>query len=79
MAIVVGAFQQHLGTDDELPPTSRLLEDLGVDSVALVTILMDLADELALDLSAAGAKLRDIRALADIVSLVESLSHEHAG
>ena len=53
-AVVVERFQQYLGTPDDLPLESLLLADLGVDSIALVTILLDLAEQLGLDLGVRG-------------------------
>lgn len=72
-AIVVEKFQRHSGAEQALPIESRLLEELGIDSIAFVTILMDLTDQLDLDLAAARVKLKHIRTLADVVALVESL------
>ena len=72
-AVVVERFQRYLGTTDELRLESLLLADLGVDSIALVTILLDLADELALDLASADVNLHDVQTLGDVASLVASL------
>ena len=72
-AVVVERFQQYLGTTDELPLESLLLADLGVDSIALVTILLDLAEQLDLDLGSADVNLHDVQTLGDVVSLVASL------
>jgi acyl carrier protein len=70
---VVERFQQYLGTTDELPLESLLLADLGVDSIALVTILLDLAEQLELDLASADVNLHTVQTLGDVVSLVASL------
>jgi acyl carrier protein len=72
-AVVVERFQQYLGTTDELPLESLLLADLGVDSIALVTILLDLAEELGLDLGSADVNLNTLQTLGDVASLVASL------
>jgi acyl carrier protein len=71
--IVVERFQLYLGMPDDLPLASRLLADLGIDSIALVTILLDLADQLELDLGAARVNLSTVQTLEDVVSLVRSL------
>jgi acyl carrier protein len=73
--VVVERFQTYLGIPDDLPLASRLLADLGIDSIALVTILLDLADELALDLGAARVNLSTVQTLEDVVLLVDSLHH----
>jgi acyl carrier protein len=72
-AVVVERFQQYLGTPDDLPLDSLLLADLGVDSIALVTILLDLAEQLDLDLGSANVNLSTVQTLGDVVSLVASL------
>ena len=72
-AVVVERFQQYLGTSDDLPLESLLLADLGVDSIALVTILLDLAELLELDLGSADVNLSTVQTLGDVVSLVASL------
>ena len=72
-AVVVERFQQYLGTPDVLPLDSLLLADLGVDSIALVTILLDLAEQLELDLGSANVNLSTVQTLEDVVSLVASL------
>jgi len=73
-AAVTEKFRRHVGAEQPLPVTSRLLEELGIDSIAFVTILMDLTHELGLDLTSARVTLKHIRTLADVVALVESLS-----
>jgi acyl carrier protein len=71
--VVVERFRLYLGGGEELPLSSRLVDDLGVESIALVTILMELADELDLDLSALGANLKSLQTLDDVVSLVATM------
>ena len=71
--VVVERFRLYLGGDAELPLSSRLVDDLGVESIALVTILMELADELDLDLSALGANLKSLQTLDDVVALVATM------
>ena len=72
-AVVVERFQQYLGTPDDLPLESLLLADLGVDSIALVTILLDLAEQLELDLGVREREPHTVQTLEDVVSLVASL------
>ncbi len=50
--IVTATVQRYLGASATLPLSTRLLEDLGIDSLGFVTIIMELADELKLDLLA---------------------------
>ncbi len=47
-----GVRSHHLGISGDLPLTSRLYADLGLDSITLVVILLDIADQLELDLRA---------------------------
>jgi acyl carrier protein len=72
-AVVVERVRQYLGTTDELPLESLLLAELGIDSIALVTILLDLADQLGLDLASADVNLHTVQTLGDVVSLVAAL------
>jgi len=71
--IVRATVQKYLGTSAPLPVGSRLSEDLGIDSLAFVTILMELADQLRLDLTAVEINLKEIDTLQDIVELVMAL------
>jgi len=70
--IVVETFREYLGAHDDLPASSRLLDDLGIDSVILVAILVDLAGHLDLDLSMVGTSLKNVQTLEDVVSLVNA-------
>ena len=72
-AVVVERFQQYLGTPTDLPLESLLLADLGIAFIALVTILLDLAELLELDLGSADVDLSTVETLEDVVSLVASL------
>lgn len=72
--IVTATVQKYLGTSAALPLSTRLLEDLGIDSLGCVTIIMELADELKLDLMAVEISPRGITRLHDLVSLVASLA-----
>ena len=71
--IVTAAFQRYLGTTESLPLSSRLFEDLGIDSLGFVTILLELAEQLRLDLVAGDINLSDIQSLEDVVLLVRAL------
>jgi acyl carrier protein len=75
-AIVIGRFSDYLGTTDELLPESDMLTDLGLDSVGLVTILLDLADELELNLGSTRVKLAGMYTVADVIRVVRSLYEE---
>lgn len=71
--IVTGTVQRYLGASTSLPLSTRLSEDLGIDSLGFVAILMELADELKLDLMAVEISPKKIDTLRDLVSLVTSL------
>src|SRR5690242_13744431 len=74
--VVVEAFQRYLGTVEDLPLASLLLEDIGVDSLTFVTILLELADTLRLDVFAAEVSLSEVRRIEDVVALLQTLSVE---
>jgi acyl carrier protein len=74
--IVVERFQHYLGTQDDLPLSSHLLDDLGLDSIALVVTLLDLFEQLGMDLEEAQVELGTIQTLDDVISLV---SRQHSG
>lgn len=71
--IVTATVQRYLGTSATLPLSTRLLEDLGIDSLGCVTIIMELADDLKLDLMAVAISPKGITRLRDLVLLVTSL------
>jgi acyl carrier protein len=71
--IVLQKFQDHLGVSDDLPLTSRLYADLGLDSITFVVTLLDIADQLQLDLRTAQVDLNTIQTLEEVISLVHSL------
>lgn len=72
----MGRFQAYLGTTGELLPESDLLANLGLDSVGLVTILLDLADTLNLNLAPARIRLADMHTVADVIRMVRAVSGE---
>lgn len=71
--IVVQKFQEHLGISDDLPLSSGLYTDLGLDSIMFVVILTDITEQLRLDLRATQVDLKEIKSLEEVVSLVSSL------
>ena len=71
--IVRATVQKYLGVSAALPLSTRLAEDLGIDSLGSVSIIMELADELKLDLMAIGISPKEIVSLRDLVSVVTSL------
>jgi acyl carrier protein len=71
--IVTATVQKYLGVSAALPLSIRLTEDLGIDSLGSVSIIMELADELELDLMAVEISPKEIVSLRDLVSLVTSL------
>ena len=72
--IVTATVQRYLGASATLPLGTRLLEDLGIDSLGFVAIVMELADELKLDLMAVEIVPKKVDTLQDLVSLVTSLA-----
>ena len=72
--IVTATVQRYLGASATLPPSTSLLEDLGIDSLGFVTIIMELADELNLDLLAVEISPKKVDTLRDLVLLVTSLA-----
>ena len=68
-----GPFKDIWALLQRLPLSTRLSEDLGIDSLGFVAILMELADELKLDLMAVEISPKKIDTLRDLVSLVTSL------
>lgn len=75
-AIVIGRFQDYLGTMDELLPESDLLADLGLDSVGLVTILLDLAEMLNLNLASTRVTLWGMYTIADVIRIIRAVYDE---
>lgn len=71
--IVTAIVQRYLGASATLPLSTKLLEDLGIDSLGFVAIIMELADELKLDLMAVEISSKKIETLRDLVLLVASL------
>jgi len=69
-------FRLYLGPTDDLPLDSQVIADAGVDSILLVMILTDLFVDLNLDVGDAKFKLADIKTVADVVSLAESMLDE---
>ena len=77
-AVVIERFQAQLGGLAGVSADSDLLIDLGLDSIGLVTILLDLADEFNLDLSSSRVRLARINTVGDVVDLVQALLEEAA-
>jgi acyl carrier protein len=71
--IVLQNFQDHLGISGDLPLTSRLYDDLGLDSITFIATLLDITEQLQLDLETAQVELDTVQTLEDVVSLVNSL------
>lgn len=71
--IVTATVQRYLGVSAALPLSTRLVEDLGIDSLGSVSLVMELADQLKLDLMAIEIRPKEIATLQDLVSLVTSL------
>lgn len=77
-AIVIGRFQDYLGTMDELVPESDLLTSLGLDSVGLVTILLDLAEDLNLNLASTRVTLWGMYTIADVIRIIRAVYDEQS-
>jgi acyl carrier protein len=71
--IVIQKLQEHLGTSDDLPLTSRLYADLGLDSITFAATLLDITSQLQLDLGTARINLNTVQTLEELISLVRSL------
>jgi acyl carrier protein len=69
---VIERFKPYLGEHDDLSLQSRLLDDFGIDSVVLVTIIMDLVEALELDLTTV-SDLDHVGTLADVIALIDSM------
>jgi acyl carrier protein len=72
-ALVLESVRAYLGVGDGLALSSNLLADFGVDSLALVAILLDLAERLQLDLGQTRVSLKSIETMQDFVALVSAL------
>lgn len=75
--VVVDRLQAHLGPLAGISPATVLLDELGLDSIGLVTILLDLADEFNLDLSS--STLSGVDTVGDLVRMVEQLLGTSSG
>jgi acyl carrier protein len=69
---VLEGFQRFLAIPQS-PSLDSALSDLGVDSIGLVTVLLELAEQLHLDLETAEVELANIRTIEDVVVLVSQL------
>jgi acyl carrier protein len=69
---VVEAFQRFL-VMPQAPSVDSALTDLGIDSIALVAILLELAEQLGLALETARVELADIRTIENVVLLIDRL------
>ena len=57
-----------------LPPTLSLRRDLALESLALVSVMVRLGDELSADLAEMGFELAGIDTVADLVEVARTLS-----
>lgn len=57
-----------------LPPALSLRRDLGLESLALVSVMVRLGDELSADLSEMGFDLGGIDTVADLIDVAQTLS-----
>ena len=69
---VASRFQLQLGLSVR-PSPETTLDELGVDSIILVTVLFDLSEHLALDLNHAQIDLNELRTIADVVDVMKRL------
>lgn len=57
-----------------LDPNASLRNDLGLDSLSLVSVTVTLGDELGIDLVEWGAELGTLETLADLIALGRALA-----
>lgn len=74
-ATAIDAFRQYLGIEGDISLSSNLMTELGVDSLLLITILLDIADRLQVDLFSVEFDLGSMDSLADVVSLIHRVRH----
>lgn len=72
-ALVKEKFQPYIGDVGDRPLEDQVLADSGLDSVVLVMVLTDLFLQVNLDVGDGRVKLRDLRTLADVATLVRRL------
>ena len=63
------ALRDYLGDHLSLPPETKLLADLGLDSVALVVTIFDVSEQLAIDI--ADAELEEFSGIHTIEDLID--------
>jgi acyl carrier protein len=73
LLLVTGRLRDQLGMQDEVSEESDLLNDLGLDSVGLAMLLLEVAEELDLDLASLVPTLVGIETVRDVVALLQTL------
>jgi len=69
LAGVAQVAREHLGFEGELPPSARLVEDLGLDSIRLVTLAAEVENHFRILLEP-----EEEAAIATVSDLVETIA-----
>jgi acyl carrier protein len=72
-SIVRERFRPYFGEIGDQELGQQVIADSGLDSVGLVMVLTDLFLQVNLDVGDSRVKLRDLRTLDDVVSLIRGL------
>ena len=80
MQVVLKALL-NLETTEAVAPHARLLEDLGLDSLAMVDLIIEIEENFALELQSAGsvALFESVRTVNDAADLIVRLRGESRG
>jgi acyl carrier protein len=76
VARLVREYAQNRAPGGVLDAQLSLRDDLGVESLSLVSLLVRLGDELAVDLADADVELGRIATIGDLVSMARRLTSE---
>ena len=69
-AELVGVLRHHVGEGTEITEQSRLVADLGIDSLAVMELVADLEDKFGITIPDEG--LREIESVGDVVAAITS-------
>jgi acyl carrier protein len=72
-------YAQSAGPTRPLAPTLSIREELAVESLSLVSVLVDLGAELEVDINESGVELSRIQTVGDLIALGERLSITQRG
>jgi acyl carrier protein len=71
-SIVIATLRDHLGWPGDMPLDAVTFADLSVDSVVLVSVMLEVADQVGVDLAAADPELAAVQTVDDVVRFVRS-------